>query len=495
VSLGAEFLPPTDRSRSWPWLALLGVGWLALVVTVVEPRFAPGLAGVAIAGIVAITSRRDEVSAIGLVLATTFLLPANLIIGPLGQVGVPSLLAAVLLLLVWSYGRLVPTVGLDRGRNPIRTFATVLLVTTLASYVAGQLRGLNTAEASSMDASILALLAVLGLILFPADTLRDEEAVRRVVVRIVGGAAFMAVVGVFQFYGIIDLAELIRLPGLVVHTSTADFIQARSGFNRVAGLATHPIEFGVMLSMCLPLSLHLALHTKGPARQGMWLMFGLIAFGIPLSISRSAVLATGVGMMVYLLTVRLSVFRWLLPLAAVGVGAVAAAAPGLIGSIISLFTGADNDPSIQHRTDSYDLVLSFWKQYPVFGIGPGTYLPQYYRVLDNQYLYDVVTVGTVGVLVTVALFATGYSLARRARWASSNPASRSLAQALAASIAAAAVAAFTFDAFGFKVMFTLAHLLVGCAAALWRIRARDGGRPLPGALPRHLPTAPLTLHP
>lgn len=430
------------------------------------------LALVAFAAIV--VSRRDEVTAISILLGVTFLIPANRTIGVLGQIGIPAVLVAGVLLIFWIYTRCAPTMGADRGRQPIRLLALALLVTTLASYIAGHVRGLVPLEASGSDAAMLRLCAALGLLLFTADSIRDTEGVRRVVERVVMGAAFMAVVAVLQYYNVVDLAEKANFPGFVVDQDTATFLIDRFGFNRVSGTATHPIEFGVVLGMALPLALHLSLNAPRERRLRMWVMTALITGAIPLSISRSGVLTAGIALLLYVAVLRVRTLLNLMPLAVGAVLAIMIATPGVLGAIKALFFNIGKESSSQARTVDYPIVFAQWFEHPVLGRGPGTYIPALYRVLDNEYLLVLVSTGAVGLIVLLALFCTGYSLARRVRWFSSDESTRGLGQALAGSIAAAAVASFTYDAFSFTVMFVVTHLLVGCAGALWRTAVRDG---------------------
>jgi polysaccharide biosynthesis protein PslJ len=69
----------------------------------------------------------------------------------------------------------------------------------------------------------------------------------------------------------------------------------------------------------------------------------------------------------------------------------------------------------------------------------------------------------------VALFVTGWSLARRVRRMSTDSAERDLAQSLAASTAVAGLTFGTFDALGFPMATGLTFLLLGCVGALWRL--------------------------
>ena len=85
-----------------------------------------------------------------------------------------------------------------------------------------------------------------------------ESELYRVLRTLVVAVAVMAVVGLLQFRSGIDLAELVnRIPGLHENADLVS-IQDREGFRRPAGTATHPIEFGCVIAMALPLALHLA---------------------------------------------------------------------------------------------------------------------------------------------------------------------------------------------------------------------------------------------
>lgn len=206
----------------------------------------------------------------------------------------------------------------------------------------------------------------------------------------------------------------------------------------------------------------------------MWLMTALIAGAIPLSVSRSGIVTVGVALFVYGIVLRLRTLFNLMPLAFAGVVAIGIAAPGVLGGVWGLLLATGSDREItEARTDDYPVIFAQWRENPVFGRGPGTYIPVLYRFVDNQYLLELVSTGVVGIVVLLSIFCMGYSLARRVRWYSSDENVRGLGQALAAAIAAAAVSLATYDAFSFTVMFVVTHILVGCAGALWRTAVRD----------------------
>ncbi|MGH3935403.1 MAG: hypothetical protein ACRDS1_10585, partial [Pseudonocardiaceae bacterium] len=145
----------------------------------------------------------------------------------------------------------------------------------------------------------------------------------------------------------------------------------------------------------------------------------------------------------------------------------------VLGTLRGFLLATGTEPSSTARTDDYPVVFAQWQEHPLLGQGPGTYLPQVYRVLDNQYLLTLVSAGALGLLVYLVLLCTGYSLGRRAHRLARNEEQRQLGQALAAGLVAAMVSSFTFDAMSFTVMFVVTYLFVGLAGALWRITVRD----------------------
>ena len=51
----------------------------------------------------------------------------------------------------------------------------------------------------------------------------------------------------------------------------------REGLTRPAGTTIHPIEFGAVLTMILPIALHYALHDKYRSKLARWFPVAAIA--------------------------------------------------------------------------------------------------------------------------------------------------------------------------------------------------------------------------
>jgi hypothetical protein len=421
---------------------------------------------------------RDAVAVLSLFLAALFLLPARLVVPALGGIGTPARLLALGLAAWWVSGRLVPTFGLARGPQPVRTGIFVYGWWTLLTYALAYRRPLSDLEASGSDRAVITLIAMCGLALFVADGIGSRARLDVLVRRVVLFTTVMAAIGVVQFLTPIDPVQYIRLPGLVENREIVS-VGARSIFDRPYSTALHPIEFGVVLAMVFPLALHRAMSAvrgRGWARQ--WLSVLLIAAAIPMTLSRSAILGVAAGLVVLALS-------WSWPRRAnvavailVFTGLMRVAVPGLVGTLRNLFLKAENDPSIQGRLSDIGLVKKLLSEFPWFGMGHGTYDLGVYGVLDNQYFSTAVQSGVIGVVTLLFLLAVAGVAARRAVRRPRAPDGPQLGQALLASIVVAAVAMATFDGFAFRIFTGLLFLLLGCCGALWRLeRERDQEAP------------------
>ncbi len=244
------------------------------------------------------------------------------------------------------------------------------------------------------DRGLISFGAWIGIVLVTADGVRSWQDLDRLVRWLTTIAAFVAALGIVQFFTGMDIAGLFVIPGL---TPNSDFgaVASRSVLNRVASTAAHPIEYGVVLAALFPLALHRTIFRWGQ-RYAMVPTF-LIGVGMFLSVSRGAVLAVAVALVVLLIG-----WPWpwkvraltILPFAVVG---LRVAIPGLVGTLVSFFANAETDPSVEGRTQDYAAVHVLWAEHPYFGRGLFTFVPQYFRILDNEYLMLLVELGGSGI--------------------------------------------------------------------------------------------------
>jgi O-antigen ligase len=268
----------------------------------------------------------------------------------------------------------------------------------------------------------------------------------------------------------LDLAPYLRaLPGFSLNFDNPAIID-RAALNRVAGTAIHPIELGVVAGMLLPLAIYLGISDTDRSARRRWAPVALIGLAVPISVSRSAVLALVLALVV--LVVLMPAPQRLAALFVVPLGLVAVfmSAPGLIGTLASFFGAGSKDPSVATRLDDYPLVERLVQEAPWFGHGGGTYIvDNALDILDNQYLKTAIELGLVGVVALIAYFLVPVIAALVARGRSRDPELRLLCAALAGAGLAAGASSLLFDSLSFPMFSNVHALVIGLIGAAWRL--------------------------
>ena len=212
---------------------------------------------------------------------------------------------------LWLFSRAhrdpAPTVG----PQPVRRAMTFLLVSFVISYVVAMVRPIPFLERSAADLGLVTLFAWAGVVYFTNDSIGSVARFLDLCRYVTFGGAAVAGLGVVQFLTGQQWSDRIRIPGLSENSAFVA-LSVREGFNRPTGTALHPIEFGAVLTMILPLALALALSDKGRSAVRRWVPPLLILAGITLSISRSAILGAVVGLAILLVTLPARTVRSLL---------------------------------------------------------------------------------------------------------------------------------------------------------------------------------------
>jgi hypothetical protein len=390
------------------------------------------------------------------------LIPSRLVFAPLGSAGSVAQMTGLLLLAWWLQSRVS---GAWRNQLPVVGITTLIyLASTVASYVAAARRPIPPIEISAADRGLLSALAYTGIVLFTVDGLRRRSTLDSVLRRLVLCGGIIGLIGLLQFATGHVLIDYIEIPGLST-SSELGGLDSRGGLNRPSGTAIHPIEFGAVLTMLMPLALHYAMNETQMSWARRWLPVATMAGSIGVCISRSAMVSAALSLAILLPTWPKAVRRR----AYVAIPAVLASfyllIPGLLGTIAGLFTGIGEDTSAQSRTDSAQIALDFIPRAPWFGRGARTFLPSY-RILDNQYLLSAIETGFVGVAAFLLLAASAALTVHRVRRLTRDPVTASLAQALLAAVVTATISTALYDAFSFPMAVTLFFLLLGACGAL-----------------------------
>lgn len=418
------------------------------------------------------TSSIDVVTWLTLYLVTLLAIPSRFVVGPLGSAGAPSMLMGLVSLAFWLALLVVRRHSAVRLQfYPLRWALGALIFASGVSYALAMSRPINFDEVSPADVSILSLLSWAGTMLLTADMIRTRKRVDDLVWRVALAGGLLALLGLAQALTAMAFTDLISFPGLTEVSSSE--IVYRNGFVRPNGTATHPIEYGAIVAMILPLALHVALYHGGRSVVLRWAPALAIVAVIGISGSRSAYLCAIVGILVCIFAWTPVLRRWMIGLALGGLVLVSLLWPRMMRFIVSLFDDPENDPSITSRTDSFDFAWAFTAEHPLFGRGFGTFLPKY-RIFDNQFLVQLVSVGIVG---TIALVALGWvairEMRRVARAVRGSEAeamrTRDLTAALSGSIVAGFVCMAFFDAFAFPMTMGTLFLLLGIVGAVARL--------------------------
>lgn len=393
---------------------------------------------------------------------------AHQIIGPLGAIGTPALLVAGGGAGAWLASRFVSSIPGAKGIQPMRIALLAYLWYIFATIVVAHTRSLTDLEQTGSVREALTLLCLCGLAFLVMDGVPSLARLDELMRRLVLAGALFSLIGLIQSFLGIELVPTI--PGLTANSSL-DAIGARSGFNRPAATALHPIEFGVVTAALLPLALYFVIESE-PGRQRKIAITAslLIGLAIPMSISRSGIVVLVAGLAFVWLG-----WSWRERLQGLIVGAMVIPVlwltiPGLVGTFESMFAGAENDPSITARLERVPKIFDIIRENLWFGLGSGTYSVEDYFLVDNEFWVSTMETGVIGICLTFAVLILGAVMAITSqfhRFATAR--TRRLGYAIAAGIIGLGVSMFTFDAFFYHILRGTLFLLLGSAGALWRL--------------------------
>jgi polysaccharide biosynthesis protein PslJ len=461
--------PPSDVELPHQPASVAFVVSLRLIAVALLAWLVP-LAGLfALAGLVVLWIVRARVDMttvlIGYALAL-WLIPSRYTVGPFAVTG--AMVFGYIGLLLWLYGRSLPTSGVAHERSPTNRAVLVFLVVTLIGYVTVMLRPIEELDQRSGDRNLAIIIGLCGLAAAITDGVRTKRHLNRFIGALVCAASIVAVIGFLQYFARFDVAQYLHPPGFTA-TGEEGFIFSRAGFRRVAGTARHPIEFGIALAATLPLALHLATYARTLLGRNLSRIATLLIAGaIPLALSRSAVLSTALVALVILPTYTPQ-RRWsVLSTTTVLLLVLPLFVPGVFGTIGELLTGQEGTGSLETRGNATEIGLNligdklfFGHGFSVSGISP--------IIIDNQYLVTGLEMGLMGVVAFLWLMGSGVVNARRARRLTDDPGLRDLGQSLVAVIAAVALGGFGLNVLRFPLTAGLLFVGVGCAGALLRI--------------------------
>ncbi|MBT2587294.1 O-antigen ligase [Arthrobacter sp. ISL-95] len=413
-------------------------------------------------------SERKDVSWFVIVyLLITCLVPSNLTITALGSVGRPTTLCGLLAFAWWLLYQLQRTTPTRAGVQAVRIAMVVFLAVALTSYSLAMLHGVPDSESSPADSGLIRLASWAGIFLLINDGLASRQTLIKVLRSLVLVGTATAVLGLMQFATGSSLVDWISIPGFSA-ASELTGVQFRGGFIRAAGMASHPLEYGVVLAASLPIAIALAVTDHAKDWLVRWLPVVIIAAAAVLSVSRSALIAFGFAVLALIPSWPKKIRRGALLLGIGLASGMYVLTPGMLGTLRGLFTVGSADPSISSRTSAYTTAFGMLANNPVVGRGFGTFLPDYV-IVDNQFLGILVELGFTGLAAFVVLILCAIVCVWRARKLAADDQMRQVSQAVLASISAIALTFMFFDGLSFAMAASLFFFMLGISGALWRI--------------------------
>jgi O-antigen ligase len=428
---------------------------------------------------------RDAVFFLTIYAVLRIVLPSQYVIGPLGGAGQPAQLFGLGIALAWLADWFGQPWSRSRVKQPLKRLAFAFLLAVLASYVMAAVRPLSSAEQLAADRSVLNVIAWTGILLVGMDAITTRARLDTLLRRVVLLGSLEGALGVVQLLARESFLQYLALPGLA-NTGVDPLLLTRGSFLRPVGTSISPIEYGIFLTMVLPIALHYAVADAGRRSfLARWLPVVAIAAALSLSLSRSAIVSTFVALVLLLPSWPARLRRRIYVAVAAFVAVASFGLHGFFGTIVNLFGSiGGGDTSTLSRLDSYSVAWSFVSRSPLLGRGTGTFLPEYW-ILDNQYLGSLIEIGVVGLVCMLLLFWAGVVTTWRIP-AFATPEGGAatgfrLGPALAAGAAAGAVSFAFFDAYSFPQVPSMLFLLLGCAGALRRLKLLEAGVPAGGA--------------
>ena len=407
-----------------------------------------------------------------------FVLPANMVVEPLGAVGYAPMLLAVALTVTWLVSALFGLHDPIGFRHPGRVALAVLLLATCISYGAlalGVTGGATVAQRASADRWLILVIASIAIALITTEVVRTLDDAMVLVRAILAGAFFCCIVALVQFVFRINPVEWIQtvMVGFVDNGGQTPF-QPRGALMRVAGTTFHPIELGVVSAMLLPLSVWRALYDRRGSKAFHWLGTILLGFTVVAPVSRSGILGLLIAVLVSAPFLPALARKWAFVALPVMIAGAFVAIPGLVSTLFGSITAGSSDPSISTRLDNFPRVVELVSKFPFTGSGPGTYMPTNARhLLDNEYYLIAVNMGLTGLVAMVVYLAVPGVFTFIAANYAVDPKLRALAGAVAAAGCVAAATSATFDSLSFPVFALLYPFFIGLGGFVWLAVRRE----------------------
>jgi hypothetical protein len=311
------------------------------------------------------------------------------------------------------------------------------------------------------------LLSYVLFFVIVASVVRPRE-VPRYVVLMVGLGVVLAIATIVEYRTHYNV--FYSLWGKVLPVTIPSELDVPDSIGRltVLGPTDQPLELAALLAMVLPFALLGSIEAGTRRRKVLYaIAVGLLLAGGVATSRKTSLVAPAAAILLLIAYRPRIMLRALLGLALVLGVLVHATSPGALGSVLEqLEPGHVNTVhTTTDRVARYDAVRPDIMSHLLIGRGYGSYDPHKYRILDNEYLGVLITVGLLGLAGYIAILLTMMVLAHRTI-RGPDPRRASLALASLASVGVIVVASALFDVFSFPHVPYLLFFVGGMIVAL-----------------------------
>jgi O-antigen ligase len=415
------------------------------------------------------------------VLPTFVVLP-----GPLKSNGSPARMIAVMLfgLVILGFVMVRRTAHAPRV-SPGAIILLIYLLLWLTTYGAGLLHFDPSPERSvvesSMTRSLISLIASVGIGLYVLARVQTARQRNIVLGCLAAGLIFACLVGLLQTVTAIDLRFLFQPPGFVLNTDELSLVD-RIGVNRATGTSQHPIEFSVLATATIPLTIYFARHAATRTRRFLAVAAcGLALLAMPAAVARTGIVSLAAALLIYMFALSVRQIAVGVIVGACAIGGYVVAFPHITHALWTTVVNSEEDPSVLGRTADYATVSQSFRSNPVFGLGLGGSPPETYGLLDNQWLGAIVQGGIVGVIALMVLAGGGIFGIAAALRSAATPREREQAYMLGSMFVAILVSSFTFDILGFQQASLILFVVFGLLWSNFKVSLPDVGTARPSA--------------
>jgi hypothetical protein len=404
----------------------------------------------------------------------------------------------VLMVIIWMWvgGDERTLTGRRRSKLVLLTMFAFLTIAVLSVF-AGSDTLVRLGEFGLSMKKIALLVTYMSLSWFAMTALRPED-LRGICKYLVWLAALMSIgviierrTGYNVFYA---LSTTILKPIATVAPSPTDIAPVNGARILVVGPTIHGLALCTMLTMAMPFAIVSALDAKVRRSRIGYIVAFLLMIGAAVATGEKTGVLAPVCVILFIACYRpRQMLKLMLPLSVVLLIVIHLSAPGSLGSILDINAGVNNT-STASRTNDFGSSLPDIMAHPVIGRGFGSIDPTQittWRVLDDEYLDEVIGVGFVGLALYLLMLCAPVIVARRAI-RTRDPVRASPALAGAASCAGFVIINGLFDAQSFvQAPYMFAIIAAICVVTsttpvpkevLERLEAQTGSEKLARAL-------------